>query len=81
MTSREDDWIDEFFDDECTLTQIGIIESLCNTSSTGYLYTNIDFTKLTYGEAQEIIRDLRENDNPRDPRDQFYKIFGKYGGH
>lgn len=81
MTLRDDDWIDDLLDDEASLVQLGIIEQLLNTSSVNYLYENINLTELTYGEAEEIIRDLRENDNPRDPRDQFYKIFGRYGKH
>ncbi len=77
MTSRDDDWIDDFFNDEISLVQLGIIEQLLITSSSAYIYNNINLLKLTYGEAEQIIKELRENDNPRDPRDQFYKIFGK----
>jgi hypothetical protein len=81
MTSRDDDWIDDLLNDEASFVQIGIIEQLLNTSSARDFYTDINLTELTYAEAEEIIRELRENDNPRDPRDQFYKIFGRYGQH
>ena len=81
MTSKDNDWIDDVLKDEpCNGWQMGIIEGLLNTSSSRDSYTSINLNELTYEEADEIIRDLRENDNPRDPRDQFFKIFGKYNG-
>jgi len=83
MTSKEhnDDWIDDFLEDECSCVQMGIIEQLLITSSSASQYNNINLNDLTYGEAEEIIRNLRENDNPTDTREQFYKAFGKYGRH
>jgi hypothetical protein len=81
MTSKDNDWIDDVLEDEpCNGWQMGIIEGLLNTSSSRDSYTNININELTYAEADEIIRELRENDNPRDPRDQFYKIFGRHKG-
>ena len=69
------DWIDEFLNDECSLYQLAKIESLMQTSSVAYKYDNVDFVKLTEKEAEEIIQDLYENDNPKDPREQFKRIF------
>jgi len=69
-------WVDEFFqDEECSLYQISMIETLMKTSSAAYLYQEIDITELTYEEANEVIKDLRENDNPMDPREQFNRMF------
>jgi hypothetical protein len=80
MTSKEhdDDWIDDLLNDECSCVQMGIIEGLLVTSSAASQYQTINLNDLTYGEAEEIIRDLKENDNPTDTREQFYKAFGKY---
>ena len=79
MTSRDRDWIDEILDDdEANMWQIGKIEGLMQTSSSGYLYQNIELTELTYNEAEEIIKDLYENNNPTDPKDQ-YQIMYKRG--
>ena len=76
MTLNDKDWIDELLDDEeASGWQVGIIEGLMLTSSSGYLYENINLNELTKNEANEIIRDLRENDNPRDPKDQLAKMF------
>ncbi len=70
------EWIDDFLaDEECTLQQISLIESLFITSSTAEKYVGLDLTKLTYQEAQEIIYDLRENNYPTDPRDQYKQMF------
>ena len=78
MTSREPDWIDELLDDQCTVIQMGIIEQLLITSGVAREYDNNNLNDLTYGEAEEAIKHLRENDNPRDTREQFYQSFGKY---
>ena len=67
------DWIDDFFDDRCTLTQISIIESLLNTSSVSYLYLDLDYEKLSIVTADIIISHLKENDNPIDCREQWKK--------
>jgi tRNA splicing endonuclease len=76
MTSKSKDWIDEVLDDEpCSAIQIGIIESLLITSSANINYKNLDIEKLTYEEAERIIRELRENNNSRDCKDQFNKMF------
>tara|TARA_R100000541_G_scaffold58407_1_gene69609 strand:+ start:1060 stop:1308 length:249 start_codon:yes stop_codon:yes gene_type:complete len=78
MTSKSKDWIDEILEDEpCTLIQISSIESLLITSSANINYVNLDIEKLTYEEAEKIIRDLRENNNPKDPRKQYNKMFRK----
>jgi hypothetical protein len=76
MTSNDKDWIDEILEDEeCSGWQMGIIEGLLHTSSANYLYGNINLNELTNNEANEIIRVLRENDNPRDPKHQLEKMF------
>jgi len=76
MTSNDKDWIDEVLEDEqCSCVQMGIIEGLLTTSSSNYLYENINLNELTNNEANEIIRDLRENDNPRDPKHQLERMF------
>ena len=76
MTSKSKDWIDEVLDEEpCSAIQMGIIESLLITSSANINYKNLDIEKLTYEEAERIIRELRENNNSRDCKDQFNKMF------
>ena len=76
MTSKDKDWIDEILEDEeCSGWQMGIIEGLLITSSANYLYQNINLNELTNNEANEIIRVLRDNDNPRDPRHQLERMF------
>jgi len=76
MTSRdsEHDWIDEHFHDECSFFQMGRIEQLLITSSKAGDYNNININELNYGEATQIIRDLEENDNPPDCREQFQQV-------
>lgn len=74
MTLNEHDWIDDFLDDECTLWQIGIIESLLHTSAANLLYSNINFNDLTFYEAEEIIKELYENNCPLDPQEQFKQM-------
>jgi len=76
MTSsdNEHDWIDEHLNDECSIYQMMRFDQLMITSSANSNYEHINIEQLTYGEAQEIIKDLEENDNPRDCREQFYKI-------
>ena len=70
------DWIDDFLaDEECTLHQISMIESLMKTSSSAIQYKYIELDKLTYQEANDIIYILKENDNPIDPREQFNRMF------
>ena len=69
------DWIDEILEDEqCSLWQMAFIEQLFLTSASEFLYRNINLNDLTYNEAEEIIKDLRENDCPKDPKDQFAKM-------
>jgi len=76
MTLKSKDWIDEILEDEpCSTIQMGIIESLLITSSANINYNNLDIEKLTYEEAEKIIRELRENNNPRDCKDQLNKMF------
>ena len=70
------DWIDDFLaDEESSLHQISRIESLMKTSSAAINYQGVDFEKLTHEEANEVIKDLSENNNPIDPRQQFNKMF------
>ena len=69
------DWIDEVLDDEiCSITQMGIIEGLLVTSAVNYLYEPINFNELTYIQANEIIKDLRENNRPADPKRQYEQM-------
>ncbi len=65
------DWIDDFLDNKCNLIQISIIENLLNTSSVAYKYDNLEFEHLDFDEANSIIEDLKENDNPKDCREQW----------
>ena len=77
--SAKKDWIDDVLDDEpIAWWQISKIEGLCQTSSVGSNYANLKLEELTYEQANEIIYDLKENDNPRDCRDQFYKALKRY---
>lgn len=76
MTSRDKDWIDDILEDEeASMWQIGKIEGLMLTSSSGYLYNSVELTELTYNEAEKIIKDLYENNNPTDPKDQFRRMY------
>lgn len=71
------DWIDDVLEDgdkECTMWQIGFIEQLMVTSASNYSYSNINLNDLTYNEAEEIIKDLRENDCPKDTQEQFKQM-------
>jgi hypothetical protein len=69
------DWIDDVLEDEpIKWWQISMIEGLLQTSSSSQYYININIEQLNYEQATEIISDLKENDNPRDCREQFYKI-------
>ena len=71
----DNDWIDDVLDDTpIAWWQISKIEGLCQTSSVGSNYINLKLEALTYEEANKIIYDLKENDNPRDCREQFYKV-------
>jgi hypothetical protein len=79
MTSKINkvkDWIDDILeeDEQCTMWQIGFIEQLMITSSSNCSYTNISLNDLTYNEAQDIIDDLYENNNPTDTRQQYEKM-------
>jgi|TARA_B100001939_G_C16843226_1_gene574078 hypothetical protein len=76
MTSKENehDWIDEHFEDKCSIYQMGRIEQLMVTSSAAENYEHLDIEQLTYEEAKQIIEVLEDNDNPRDCREQFRKI-------
>ena len=76
MTSRNRDWIDEILEDEeATMWQIGLIEGLMLTSSAKCNYERVNLNELTYNEAEEIIKDLYENNCPRDPKDQYKKMY------
>ena len=66
------DWIDDILEDEqCSMWQIGFIEQLMITSASNFLYEDINLNDLTYNEAEKIIKDLRENDCPKDTQEQF----------
>ena len=68
------DWIDELLDDQCSMWQIGMIEQLLVTSAVNFLYLDITLNDLTYHEAEIIIKDLQENDCPKDPQEQFKRM-------
>ena len=72
------DWIDDLLDNRCDLYQITIIEGLMQTSSVADEYRDIDFENVSVLKADEIIEHLYENDNPKDPREQYKRIF-RYG--
>lgn len=75
MTSRDKDWIDDVLEDEeCSMWQIGFIEQLLITSASNIFYFDINLNDLTYNEAEEIIKDLRENDRPKDTQEQFKQM-------
>jgi hypothetical protein len=74
MTLNEHDWIDDVLDDQCEMWQIGLIEGLLQTSAANYLYSNINFNDLTFYEAEEIIKELYENNCPTDPKEQFKQM-------
>ncbi len=74
MTSKDDDWIEEHLNDECSIYQMSKIEQLMITSSANKNYEHINIEQLTYEQAKHIIKDLEENDNPRDCREQFYQV-------
>ena len=73
MTLNEHDWIDDVLDDQCEMWQIGLIEGLLQTSAANYLYSNINFNDLTFYEAEEIIKELYENNCPTDQFKQMCK--------
>tara|TARA_R100000781_G_scaffold114015_1_gene83821 strand:- start:1674 stop:1940 length:267 start_codon:yes stop_codon:yes gene_type:complete len=80
--SEEKDWIDDILDDKpIAWWQISKIEGLCQTSSVGQNYVNMNLEELTYEQANQIIYDLKENDNPRDCREQFYKALKRQRGY
>lgn len=73
--TKDDSWIDDIVDgepEEANVWQIGIIEGLQQTSS--YEWSGQAET-LTYSEAEELIVKLKENNNPKDPKDQYEKMF------
>jgi hypothetical protein len=45
-----------------------------STSSIGFEYENLDYETLDYETAEIIISHLKENDNPRDCREQWKKF-------
>jgi hypothetical protein len=70
-----DNWINWIADgkaNESTIWQISNIESLQKTSS--YFWQG-NPEQLSYEEAEELIKKLKENDNPQDPQDQYRKMF------
>ena len=78
----EKDWIDDVLDDEpIKWWQVDMIEGLCQTSSVGSKYVNMKLEELTYEQAKQIIYELKENDNPRDCRDQFLKAIKRERGY
>tara|TARA_Y100000401_G_scaffold23575_1_gene16037 strand:- start:461 stop:706 length:246 start_codon:yes stop_codon:yes gene_type:complete len=80
--SEEKDWIDDVLDDEpIKWWQIAKIEGLLQTSSVGSKYSHLILDDLTYEQAKHIIYDLKENDNPRDCREQFYQAIKRQRGY
>ena len=73
------DWIDEILASEpISNTQIAVIEGLL--TSVPYEQDDIrdienGLLHLTYEEAYELINKLKEDYIPKDPREQFNKIF------
>jgi len=73
------DWIDEILASEpISNTQIAVIEGLL--TSVPYEQDDIrdienGLLHLTYQEAYELISKLKEDYIPKDPREQFNKIF------
>ena len=78
-----ENWIEGFLDDleelnePISMTQIGIIEGLLNsTPLTTETKTMIEseLLEMRYGEAQSLIVEMRENEIPIDCRKQFEKM-------
>ncbi len=70
-----DNWLDWITDGEAnksTIWQMSAIDSLQRTSS--YVWQG-DTEQLSYEEAEQLIKKLKENDNPQDPQDQYRKMF------
>ena len=75
LLTKYDDWIDNVIDgkpEECSLVQMGTIESLLSHSS--YEFEG-EIEKLTYIDAEELILKLKENETKTDPRDQYQKMY------
>lgn len=72
------DWIDDFLAEEpITVSQIAIIEGLLVTvpySPDVKLDIEKSLLTLTREEAAELIIELRRNDRPVDPREQFKRF-------
>ena len=66
------DWITDGEPNKSTIWQMSAIDSLQRTSS--YVWQG-DPEQLSYEEAEQLIKKLKENDNPQDPQDQYRKMF------
>ena len=76
------DWLEELLDDEpISNSQIAIIEGLLSRVPYDPETVNdieMGLLHLTYEEAHQLIVTLKEDEIPKDPREQFKKMF-KYG--
>ena len=66
------DWITDGEPNKSTIWQMSANDSLQRTSS--YVWQG-DPEQLSYEEAEQLIKKLKENDNPQDPQDQYRKMF------
>ena len=76
------DWIEELLEDEpISVGQIAIIEGLLSgVPYEPHKIKDIEegMLHLTYNEASELIYKLKQDFIPKDPREQFNKMF-RYG--
>ena len=76
------DWLEELLDDEpISNSQIAIIEGLLSIvpyDPETVKDIEMGLLHLTYEEAHQLIVTLKEDEIPKDPREQFKKMF-KYG--
>ena len=76
-----DDWFDELTNGEpllCSIIQMSIIETLLrihpmSETNKSFIISNLDY--YTDKEADNMIRNLKENVIDTDPRDQWKKMF------
>ena len=78
-----ENWIEGFLDDleelnePISMTQIGIIEGLLNSTpltTEKRVMIETELLEMRYGEAQSLIVEMRENEIPIDCRKQFEKM-------
>jgi len=73
------DWIDSLLEDEpISVYQISAIEGLLKTCVyPEQVKVDIEnnMLSMSYQEANDVIYDLRENNIPKDPAEQFKRMF------